>query len=145
MMTAGDAISTPEKSKQELREVTGAKRQLLEVARQLAYIDRVRLSEGEIKEFDRIDGGVVRSVKSNTEFRDSWEVIVDVMSVIAPVGIREETTSGGEVVFEALADGSQRSLTVRYYGDGSLDVRASWAESPSASMAMVVVDETYEL
>lgn len=70
--------------------------------------------------------------------------IVDVMSTVAPVETREECTSDGDVMYMALADGSQRSLTVRYYADGSLDVRASWAESPRSSMAMIVVDETYD-
>ena len=144
-MTAEDAISTSRKSKRELREVTGDKRQLIEVAQQLAYIDRSHLRDSDVEEFDSHDGGIVRSVKTSADFRDTWAEIVDVMSIVAPVETREKCTSDGMVVFRALADGSQRSLKVRYYEDGSLDVRASWAESPSASMAMIVVDETYEL
>lgn len=145
-MTAGDALNTPPKSKRKLRDVTGPKRQLIEVAQQFRYIERAPVYGVDVEEFDRLDGGVVRSVREDAPFRDVWEEIVDVMSVLGAVETREESTGPeGQVVFTALTKDSRRLLRVQYYGDGRLEVRATWRESPAATMAMVVFDKTYSL
>lgn len=129
--------------KRELQEINSDKQQLLKTARRLSTIDRVRLSADDVRTLG-IEGEV-KSVRRESEFRDVWEDIVDVMGVVAPTETAEETTADGDVYFCAVAPGSSRELQVEYHSDGSLTVKALWAASASVSRAMVVVGERYEL
>lgn len=131
--------------KRELRRVDSEKPQLVKTAGYLQRIDRVNLRGYDVREYADVTGSSVKSVCENSDFRDVWDDIVEVMGVVAPVETREVTGVDGQVRFEALASGSQRELKVVYYQDGSLSVTARWAMSAGASMAMVVVDETYDL
>lgn len=137
-------IHTPKKSKRKLRKVTGPKRQLIEVAQQLKYIDRVWLSETNCKVFDRHDGSQFISIDPDAEFNRVWEDIVDLMGLIAPVETREDLDID-DVQFFARAVGSQQTLKAWYRADGSLRVVASWAYSPDALKAQILLDKTYSL
>jgi len=131
--------------KRELRQVESGKPKLVKTAEKLAVIDRVDLREQDVRELHGEDGRVVMSVSEDAEFRKVWEDIVDVMGVFAPVETREETDDDGEVRFMAVASGSRGDLKAEYRADGSLRVKALWAESVTSSMAMRVVNETYSL
>lgn len=131
--------------KRELRQVESGKPKLVKTAEKLTVIDRANLREQDVRELQGVDGRVVKSVSEDAEFRKVWENIVDVMEVFAPVETREETDDDGEVRFTAVASGNRGDLKAEYRADGSLRVKALWAESAMSSMAVRVVDETHSL
>jgi len=131
--------------KRELRQVNSGKPKLVKTAEKLAVIDRANLREQDVRELQGVDGRVVMSVSEDAEFRKVWENIVDVMEVFAPVETREETDDDGEVRFTAVASENRGDLKTEYRADGSLRVKALWAESAMSSMAVCVVDETHSL
>lgn len=127
-----------------LEEIDSSKPQLVKTARYLGTIDRVALAKSETREFRGVDGRRVIAVPESSDFRSVWNDITDVMSVIAPVK-ETNSSSDDDVMFAAVAAGSRRELRVKLRADGTLQVKALWAETATVLRAMVVVDETYEM
>lgn len=140
-------MHTSEKTKRELKQVSGPKRKLIEVAQQLKYIDRVPLYGVDCRVFERYDDSMFVSVSPDAEFREVWSEITELMGIIAPVETTEEVDvcDVDEVQFYAVASGSQTQLKAWYRADGSLRVVASWAYDSRSLMAQVLLDKIYTL
>jgi hypothetical protein len=130
--------------RREIHDIDSEKPRLVGVARRLGRLQRVALSDSDVRTLG-IDDDIVVSVDQTCEFRAVWEDIVGLMNAVAPVETRESLNEDGEVCFVAVAAGSRAELKVRYHGSGVLEVKALWAASATVSRAMVVVDETYSL